>query len=379
MRVLYVSHTPEMSGAEFSLLELIDALAGEVEPVVACPEGPLAGHVRERSMRHVAVPRIDGGSRLHPVHTLAALRALGAGARAVGRGSADVDLVHGNLVRAGLMAAMVRKPLVVHIRDAAKPTMTWAVAKRVVSRRARAVIANSQYSAEHFVYPGFRPAVHVIPSPVDLSRFEQLPPREAVRAELGLAPDDIALGVVAMLSPHKGQADAIAALARVRETRADARLVLVGSAKWQTAATTHDNAGYADELQRAAAALGSDAVIFTGERDDVPALMAALDVVLVPSWHEPWGRSVIEAMAAGTAVIASAVGGPTESIDHGHTGLLVEPRNADALAQAVLELAGDPERRRALADAARAGVDRWRVERHAAAVLDVYREALVSS
>lgn len=377
MRVLYVSHTPEMSGAEYSLLELVAALDGQVQPIVACPPGPLAECIHERAIPHIPVRRIDGGSRLHPIHTLDALRALGAGARAIRRVAADVDIVHANLVRAGLIAAASggRAPLVVHLRDAAKPTLTWKVAKRVVSARATAVIANSAYTAEHFVYPGFRPTVHVIPSPVDLSRFAELPPRDAARAALGLAPGDLALGVVAMLSPHKGQATAIEALARIRRVRPDARLVLVGSSKWRTAATTHDTAGYADDLRRSAAELGDEAVLFAGERSDIPAVMAALDIVLVPSWHEPWGRTVIEAMAAGTPVIASAVGGPTESIDHGRTGLLVEPCDPDALANAVLELAAAPERGAQLAAAAQGEVGRWRVERHAEQVLAVYEQA----
>ena len=175
-----------------------------------------------------------------------------------------------------------------------------------------------------------------------------------------------------MLSPHKGQATAIEALAQIRKTRPDARLVIVGSSKWQTAATTHDNVAYEQELRRLAGELDDNAVVFAGERRDVPAIMAALDIVLVPSWHEPWGRAVIEAMAAGTPVIAAAVGGPTESIDDGRTGLLVTPRDAGALASAVLTLAGDAPRREQLAQAALAGVDRWRVERHAEQVADVY-------
>ena len=90
MRVLYVSHTPEMSGAEYSLLELIAALEGRVEPIVASPQGPLADRVRERGIAHVAIGRIDGGSRLHPVHTTKSVRTIARGARTLRRVAAEL-------------------------------------------------------------------------------------------------------------------------------------------------------------------------------------------------------------------------------------------------------------------------------------------------
>ena len=80
---------------------------------------------------------------------------------------------------------------------------------------------------------------------------------------------------------------------------------------------------------------------FTGRRDDVPAVTAALDVAVLPSYREAQGLSILEAMALGRPVVASAVGGIPEMIDHGRTGLLVPPREPDILADAITRLLTD--------------------------------------
>ena len=106
------------------------------------------------------------------------------------------------------------------------------------------------------------------------------------------------LGVVAQLSPWKGQDTAIEALRILREQGIDAHLLLIGSAKFVARATRFDNEGYVAGLRRLVADAGlQDHVTWLGEREDVPELVRALDVLLLPSWEEPFGRALIEAMA----------------------------------------------------------------------------------
>ena len=91
-------------------------------------------------------------------------------------------------------------------------------------------------------------------------------------------------------------------------------------------------------------------------RADVPALLAGLDVVACPSFHEPFGMVIVEALAAGRAVVASDSGGPAEIIEHGASGLLFATGSSEALAAQLLALVGDPGRRRSLGAAGRARV-----------------------
>jgi glycosyltransferase involved in cell wall biosynthesis len=118
-------------------------------------------------------------------------------------------------------------------------------------------------------------------------------------------------------------------------------------------------------------------VTFTGRRDDVPAVTAALDVAVLPSYREAQGLSILEAMALSRPVVASAVGGIPEMIDHGRTGLLVPPHDAEALGGAISRLLTDHP----YADTiGRAGHDlvyeRFCVEQMVRAVETIYDEAV---
>jgi Glycosyl transferases group 1 len=144
--------------------------------------------------------------------------------------------------------------------------------------------------------------------------------------------------------------------------------------------TRFDNPTYVSGLRALCQELGvSDAVHFAGERDDVPDVLRALDVLLVPSWTEPFGRVVIEGMAMGIPVIATTEGGPAEIIEHGETGLLVPPREPDLWAEEAERLLAAPQRRAALAARARERAAEYAVERHVERLLAVYREVLGES
>jgi glycogen(starch) synthase len=101
----------------------------------------------------------------------------------------------------------------------------------------------------------------------------------------------------------------------------------------------------------------------------------AADILVVPSWYEPFGMVILEGMLHGLAVAASAVGGPAEILDHGQTGILFAPRNAGALAEAILRLANDPEDRIRIAEAgAREVRGKWLWPRIVEKMRRVYEE-----
>ena len=117
-------------------------------------------------------------------------------------------------------------------------------------------------------------------------------------------------------------------------------------------------------------------VEFLGERGDVPALMAALDALLVPSWEEPFGRVVVEAMAAGTPVIATSRGGTAEIVADGVNGLLAPPRDAGAWAAVIERLLDEPGLRERLVEEGLRRASDFGIAAHVEAIAEVYASAL---
>ena len=197
---------------------------------------------------------------------------------------------------------------------------------------------------------------------VDLERYDHQEPCCTLKDEYGMEPSAQIVGVVARLEPEKGHATLIDAWPAVLRSCPDAYLLIVGEGS------------RCDALTEQAAELGiGHRVVFTGRREDVPAITAALDVAVLPSYREAQGLSVLEAMALSRPVVASNVGGIPEMIEDGVTGLLVPPRDPGALADAIVRLLADHQ----LADVlGRAGHDlvhrRFCLEQMVASIADIY-------
>jgi len=382
VKVLYVNHTGMLGGAEHSLLTLLEGLPDDVVAIVASPAGPLHERARALGARTEVLPGTTGSFRLHPLRTLRAVLDIArsaAAVRAIAR-RLRVDLIHANSVRAGLITAPVRAtggpPTVVHVRDVIPPGKAGALVRRMVRLGAHRTVCISEHVARSF---GADERTEVIHNGVDLGRFDPTAgDRVAQRAALGLDPHDRALGIVAQLTPWKGQDDAIAALAGVRRRHPRTRLLLIGEAKFLARDTRFDNRAFETALLEEARRLDvADAVTFLGERADVPALMHALDVVLVPSWEEPFGRSVIEGMAMERAVLATSAGGPREIIDDGVTGVLAPPRDVAAWTRQIVRLLDGDDLRSSLGRAARESLDgHLDAETHVRRIIETYRALL---
>jgi glycosyltransferase involved in cell wall biosynthesis len=182
-----------------------------------------------------------------------------------------------------------------------------------------------------------RAAIRVIPNGIPEPRPSR--PREETRKALSLAPDDFVVVLVAALRPEKRAGLFVDAVARARAVDGRIRGVVVGDGP---------------ELQRVRAlADGTNGgVVMTGERADVPDLMLAADAVCLTSYAEALPMAVLEAMAVGRPVIATGVGGIAEAVVDGETGLLVHSGDAGEYADAIVELAGNEERREAMGRAA---------------------------
>jgi glycosyltransferase involved in cell wall biosynthesis len=208
--------------------------------------------------------------------------------------------------------------------------------------RARALIFVSKASMSAFA-ARYRPRPKswvVIPNGVDLSVFRSEP--AAFPADLGIPEGTPVVTMVAAMRGRKGHELAIEAWPQVRQDVPDARLLLIGSGAMEP------------HLRRLAAGNGTAAtVIFAGSRTDVPGLLRASSLVILPSEAEALPTVLIEAAACAKAVVASDVGGVSEIVDHRRTGLLIPPRDGRALATAIVQLLADPDRRREMGEAGR--------------------------
>lgn len=382
MRVLFVNHTSVVSGAEHSLLALLEGMPPETVAGLACPAGPLAEMAQRRGITIHLIRGTAGSLRLHPWHTSVAVAEMALSglevARAARRSGAMV--IHSNSLRGGLIVVIAnrlhRRGFVAHVRDCLPDSAAARLIHRQIAGAADEVVAVSRYVAGRFQI-GLRDrmaSIRVVDEPIDFALF-----RGGLRSSDDPRPHDAPLLLlVGQISPWKGHDTAIRALQTLRLSRPNARLQIVGDVKFSGAGTRLDNRSYLMELRRLVERLGLvDAVEFTGERDDVPQVMAQADILLVPSTEEPFGRTVVEAMAVETPVIATNIGGPAEVIDDGLTGLLVPPGDAAAWSEAIGRILGHPEWAREMSHRAIEIVHRrFATERHVAAMTAIYESAL---
>jgi len=283
------------------------------------------------------------------------------------------DVVHNHMYRAemvGTRAAIALaeigrpKPFVVStVHSSRVRSVEDRDALRRLTPRTDRLIAVSQAIVRKVAEEG-RDVVplSLIYNGVDLQRYDHQEPCCTLRDEYGMEPGSQIVGVVARLEPEKGHPTLFEAWPEVLRAAPSAYLLVVGEGSRR------------EDLESLARALRiAHRVVFTGRRDDVPAVTAALDVAVLPSYREAQGLSVLEAMALSRPVVASAVGGIPEMITDGVTGLLVAPHDAPALARAISRLLLDHP----YADQiARAGHDlvheRFCVERMVADVEAIY-------
>lgn len=384
LSVVLVNHTGAISGAEVSLLELVGGLVQGHTVTLAAPEGPLARAARRRGAAVEVIPAVEGSLRLAPRHTPRTIAAIAGSALAVRRlaRKTAANVVHANSFRAGLTTSLsarmgAPRPLV-HLHDCLPSTTAARATERVLSGSAASILANSAYTAACFNDGRSRTPVTVVHNPIDLERFDPgRVDRAGAREELGLIPGRTILAVVAQITPWKGQDTAVRAVRLLRDRGRDVQLLIAGEIKFRRPLTRYDNDAFLRELRETVRSLDlEEAVSFTGECRDVPRLLRAVDCVLVPSWAEPWGRVVVEAMAMETPVVATSVGGTAELVEHGRSGLLTPPREAVAWSHAVERLLDEPDLRNDMVAAGRETALRFHRDAYVDEVVRAYRETI---
>lgn len=274
--------------------------------------------------------------------------------------SNDIDIVHvdgiTNFVPA-LAARLARRPVVWHYNDHV-PDLLRGTLLRMVNALACAVIVQGRRMRDDRT--GAIPSLHAktvtLPSAVDSDTLCRenyaADTRARIRAGLGVGPDGPLIGMIGNMNRFKGHAYFIQAARRIKEQIGNARFVIVGR-KLDT------DLAYWGRLQRLTAECGLvKDIVYAGFRDDVPAILAAMDVFVLPSVLESCPVALLEAMAMKTPVVATNVGAVTEMVDSGRTGFVVPPRDPQAIAEAVLAiLALPPDRVRDMVERARKTVE----------------------
>ncbi len=316
--------------------------------------------------------------RINRLYNARALRQQLRFARDLRRDPVDVVHVYGfyPIVFAMPAARLARAPvLVVSIRDTGdhlRPAQR--ATQRLACRLAHAILVNADAVKEHLIGEGY-PAerIAVIRNGIDVDRYAGVVRDPHMRRALAVPEEAPVLAVFSRLVPMKGIEYFLDAAAMLARDVPAARFLVVGSGPGSEGSDPIRR-----ELEERAAQLGiAERVRFTGLRLDIPELLSEVDVSVQPSLSEGLSNSVLEAMAAGVPVVATAVGGNPEAVEHERTGLLVPPQDARALADAMraLVLSSDTARRLAAA-AQRSVVERFSMETVARQTEDFYLRTL---
>jgi glycosyltransferase involved in cell wall biosynthesis len=208
--------------------------------------------------------------------------------------------------------------------------------------------------------------ITVICNGVDVKRYERSVDKHAVRQRLGLETNTRLIATVGTLKEEKGHRYLIDAAATIVPQHPDWHFLFIGDGRLR------------EELQARVRELGlSKNIHFLGSRRDVPDLLAASDLFVLPSLWEGLPMALVEAMAAGIPVVATAVSGTVQVMIPGETGLVVPPGNTQMLTRAIIELLSDPIRAQAMGVAATQRVQaEFSAEKQANEYLALYRRLL---
>ena len=318
VRILFANHTSAWSGAEVSLMRLVAGLREDHDLRVACPdEGRWPRAVDARGIERLSLPAVDASLRLHPVQTpvgLAPARRRRPCARRAPRGASGLRSStptprgsgswRGH--RAAPRRAAVRRS---RPRAPAADSRSGARCARCSSARAGAVAAVSDFTASRFNEGLPRPVATRVYNSIDHARFDPErvapgPDPRGARARRGTPRCS-----VRWRRSRRGRARTPRSgrWPTLRARGLDAHLLLVGQVAFGGKGVRFDNHAFLDSLRaarRRARACG-DAVHFLGQRDDVPEILRALDLSLLPSWEEPFGLVTVESMALGTPPLVS--------------------------------------------------------------------------
>jgi glycosyltransferase involved in cell wall biosynthesis len=354
--VLQLDDAPTWRGGQQQVLYLHQGLLVKgVDSRVVCREGgALHRRLQEERLPHYAFAHLGA-------HDLVSATRLGRLARAEGA------MVHVHSSHAHDLALWAHRiagpfPLLVSRRVDFPVGRGWWGRRKYRSRRVRAYLAISSAVERELREGGVAPQrIHRVSSGIDLTRFDSVETDPQWRQRLGLAPGELLLGSVAALAPHKDQDTLLRAFAEFRARGGRGKLLILGEGELR------------ERLERTRQRLGlEDEVAMPGFVDPVLPVMKSFDIFVLSSCLEGLGTAILDAMALGLPVVATRTGGIVDAVAEERSGLLVPPRDASALASALLRLQSDAETRRRMGEDALDRVQDFDVRRTVERTIDVY-------
>lgn len=336
---LHIVHTESSRGWGGQEIRILTEARGLVDrghrvTLVVCEDAAIAPAARERGLTTVTLPI---GER-----KFAGLRALMGWIRAHRR---DVDLINTHSSTDSWLAGVACRlipgaPPIVRTRHVSSPVSTNLATRWLYASAVDHVVTTGEALRRRLIEVNGLAPGHVtsVPTGIDLTRFAPAAEgRAAMAAALGL-PAGPMLGILATLRNWKGHSFLFDAFARIAGDFPDWRLLIVGDGPQRA------------NLERQADTLGlRDRVVFTGNREDPEHYLAAMDLFALPSWgNEGVPQSIMQAMATGLPVISTPVGAIEEAVVRDVTGLIVPPKDVDALAAALARTMGDEALRQRL-------------------------------
>jgi len=355
VKVTYIDHTSDMGGAEHNLLNLVTTLSSMgMQPTVLTTLGgslierlqakniPVQLFTLSESTKFVAREQLGLGLLRTAFNRLPELWNVQSQLR---RRLSDLkpDIVQTNTLKAHVLGSLAVAgtgvPMIWHLQDL--PTQRGnslplleicaALVKPRIACISKAVMAD--------LSPKLQKYASVIYNGIDSEAVRQRSKvyGQSIRTNFGIPEKAPLIGVVAHLIPWKGHRHVLAALAQLQQKFPQLYCLCVGGEILQFA-------GQKAALEAEAQRLGvAEKVFFTGQRDDVAQIMGALDFLVVPSEHEPFGLVLVEAMALGKAIVATRSGGIPEIVCDGETGAMVPVADSLALAEKISDYLDHPD------------------------------------
>jgi glycosyltransferase involved in cell wall biosynthesis len=377
IRLLFLNHVSQISGAEVGLLDLVRSLDRKRFPVVVVvpAAGPLTDALEKNGAKVVHLRLRRFVKTLNPFRWISYLISLSTVVPRLVRLIREerIDIVHSNSTTAQIYGVLAARraavPSIWHCRD----LVNLGLLGRWLYRSSTRIIAISHAVAEHLNQNGHNDKLVTIHNGVDLPLLQPTGVRDTLRKELGIGPDALLVAMAGQMVPWKNHALFLRAASLIAEELPTARFLIIGDDLFG------GQSGYRDRLKGLARELElTESVRFLGYRTDFARLLEGIDVLVHPADREPFGRVIAEAMAMAKPVVAINAGGPTEIIHDGQDGLLIPPNNPVELAKAVIRLKEEPALASRLAQEARKRIETdFNLEKHRSSIQTLYEATIV--
>ncbi len=368
MNILYLSHTGNIiGGGEISLLNLLENLdKNKFQPYVIAPhEGNFTEKVRELNIPIILFPLKKIKNPLNIFNSIRCIKYLVKIIKEY-----KIDLIHANVTGGitflgGIAARIAGIPLIWHVRV----IFSAYFGDLIQSMLSTKIIVISEGVRKRFWWIPQKNKFVLIYNGVDLKKFNPSIDKMIFRNEIGCREDEFLIGTLGRYHPFKSYEYFVQTATMVLKELPNTKFLIVGR-------NFHHDNKYLNHLQELSKQLGvEDKFIFMDKQEDIPQVFASLDVFVLPTLEEPFGRVLIEAMACGKPTVAFRSGGVPDIVEDAVTGFLVKPKNVVGMAEKISYLLKNSNTASAYGRNGRMRAERlFDIKHHTEKIENMYRE-----